>query len=124
MSNSAKRYSGPEQSQRQRRVGESVRHLLAEAFSMGILQHAGLSASITVTEVRVSADLRHAYVYIIPLGGEHIDEVMAAIAQSLKVLRTHVAKNMNLKVAPQLHFEEDKSFEEATKFQEILHNLK
>jgi ribosome-binding factor A len=118
--NSAK---GP--TQRQLRVAEEIRHLLAEIFLRGELRDPGLAGvSLTVTEVKISPDLKHATAYCVPLGGAKVPEVMAGLNRSKGFLRGQVGHQMSLRHTPELHFEEDRSFIEAQKIEAILHSDK
>src|SRR5271156_7111416 len=102
------RSSGPGGSQRQLRVGEIVRHALAEVLSQGGVHDPDLEGHIiTVPEVRMSPDLKLATVYVMPLGGKDTDKVIAALARNKKFLRGEVAHRVNLKFAPDLRFRTD-----------------
>ncbi len=108
--------------QRQLRVGEEVRHLLAEIIGRGELRDPDLQGrAITVTEVRVSPDLKHATAFVVPLGGEHQAEVLAALRRASAFLRGEVGHAMQLRYAPQIGFEIDRSFEHVSKIEAILH---
>jgi ribosome-binding factor A len=112
-------------SQRQLRVAEEIRHLLAGVFMRGELRDPALTGvSITVTEVRISPDLKHATAYCVPLGGANVPEVLTALNRSRSFLRGQVGHQMSLRYTPELHFAEDKSFEEAQKIEAILHSEK
>jgi ribosome-binding factor A len=112
-------------SQRQLRVAEEIRHLLAGIFMRGELRDPALKGvSVTVTEVRISPDLKHATAYCVPLGGAHVPEVLAALNRSRGFLRGQVGHQMSLRYTPELHFAEDKSFEEAQKIEALLHTEK
>ncbi|MCW1931305.1 30S ribosome-binding factor RbfA [Pararhodobacter zhoushanensis] len=109
----AKRFSqGSGPSQRQLRVAEVIRHRLAEVFARGELHDPELSrVSITVTEVTITTDLRHAMVYVMPLGGEGAEEVLAGLKRHKAELRHLVAREMALKHAPELKFDLDGTFD-------------
>jgi ribosome-binding factor A len=110
-----------EQSQRQLRVGEELRHVLARLFERGTLRDPALSGIvITVTEVRVSPDLKQATAYIMPLGGAKIADVLAGLARSAGFLRREVAKEVRLRLAPELSFTADNSFEHASRIDALL----
>lgn len=110
-------------SQRQLRVAEEIRHLLAAVFMRGELRDPALvGVSITVTEVRISPDLKHATAYCIPLGGAHIPEVLAALNRSRGFLRGQIGHHMTLRYTPELHFAADTSFAEAQKIEALLHS--
>ncbi len=107
--------------QRQRRVGESLRHLLAEIFHRDECRDPVLrGANITVSEVRVSPDLRHATVYVMPLGGAHAAEIMAALTRSAGFFRGLASHELTLRHAPTLSFELDRSFDQADRIAELL----
>ncbi|KAB2845796.1 MAG: 30S ribosome-binding factor RbfA [Hyphomicrobiaceae bacterium] len=112
--------AGP--SQRQLRVGELVRHRIAELLSRGDIQDDVLASHlVTVPEVRMSPDLRHATVYVMPLGGVDAAPVLAALTRHKRFIRGEVARAVsNLKYAPELHFHKDESFEEASRIDRIL----
>ena len=108
-------------SQRQLRVGEVIRHALAEIFSRGDLQDPVLrEAHITVSEVKVSPDMRHATVFVTKLGGGDMKEIMAALPRARGFLRSQVARALTTRNTPDLHFVEDKSFDEAQHILNIL----
>jgi ribosome-binding factor A len=112
---------GSEQSQRQLRVGEALRHVLAELLMRGAVHDPLLAeASLTVSEVRVSRDLRHAVAYVTELGGELRPELLAALARAAPYLRGEAARRVHLKYAPELSFQVDPSFAEAARIDAIL----
>lgn len=99
-------------SQRQLRVGELLRQRLSEVLLRGDLHDPDLArASITVGEVQVSPDLRHAKVYVLPLGGAGTPQVLAALARNAGEIRHQVVKGLNLKYAPALKFLADETFD-------------
>lgn len=101
-------------SQRQLRVGEELRHALASIIERGELRDPVLAATpVTVTEVRISPDLRQARVYVMPLGGAAQDAVVSALERARGYLRRRVAGAVHLKFVPDLTFQIDRSFEEA-----------
>ena len=105
--------AGP--SQRQLRAGELVRHALAEILREETLTDPALEGvSITVTEVRVSPDLRHAHVFVEPLGGVRADEVTASLNKVSKFLRGRLGHTIDMKFTPDLKFVHDQSFNNAT----------
>jgi ribosome-binding factor A len=111
--------SGP--SQRQLRVGELIRHALAEMLSRGDIHDPTIEAHmITVPEVRMTADLRLATVYVMPLGGKNEKEVVAALERNKKFLRGEIAHRVNLKFAPDIRFRVDERFDEAARIEKIL----
>lgn len=110
-------------SQRQLRVGELIRHALAEILARGELMDDEVSRlMITVPEVRVSPDLRNATVYIIPLGGSDHKAAEKAITRHARWLRGQVAKRINLKFAPDLIFRYDDRFDETAHIDALLHS--
>lgn len=114
---------GKAPSQRQLRVGELVRHALSEVLLRGDVRDPELqTASITVTEARMSPDLRLATVYFVPLGGGDAGPIRAALERSRPFLRARVAEAVDLKFAPDLRFAVDTSFEEARRVDAILHS--
>ncbi|MEW6766593.1 MAG: 30S ribosome-binding factor RbfA [Pseudomonadota bacterium] len=115
------RSAGSGASQRQLRVGELIRHAMSDILSAGGVHDDTLSGHIvTVPEVRMSPDLKLATVYIMPLGGRDIDEVIAALARNKKFLRGEVAHRVNLKFAPDLRFRADERFDEAERIEKLL----
>ena len=108
-------------SQRQLRVGEVVRHTLSELFTRGDVHDPVIQKHlITVPEVRMSADLRLATIYVMPLGGRDIEEVLAALNRNKRFLRGEIAHRVNLKFAPEIQFRADERFEEAERIEKLL----
>jgi ribosome-binding factor A len=108
-------------SQRQLRVGELVRHAMAEVLSQGSAHDPDLEGHIiTVPEVRMSPDLKLATIYVMPLGGRDTDKVIAALERNKKFLRGEVARRVNLKFAPNVRFRVDDRFEEAERIEKLL----
>lgn len=108
-------------SQRQLRVGEQVRHAIAEILAQGSVHDADLEGHIiTVPEVRMSPDLKLATVYVMPLGGRDTEIVLAALERNKKFLRGEVARRVNLKFAPDLRFRVDERFDEAERIEKLL----
>ncbi len=103
-------------SQRQLRAGELVRHALADILLQGDLHDEALEgASVTVTEVRLSPDLRHAVCFVQPLGGVHAPEVIEALNRHARFLRGRLGREIELKFTPELRFVHDQSFDEAAR---------
>ena len=99
-------------SQRQLRVGELIRRTLSEVLTRGAVHDPEMNAmSITVGEVRVSADLRVATAFILPLGGIAKDEALSALRRNRFALRHLVVNGMNIKFAPELRFELDDTYD-------------
>jgi ribosome-binding factor A len=117
------RDSGPGGSQRQLRVGELVRHALAEMLTRGDVHDPVIESHlVTVPEVRMTADLRLATVYVMPLGGRDAEEVVAAFERHKKFLRAELAHRINLKFAPDIRFRVDERFAEADRIDKLLHS--
>ncbi len=113
--------SAGEQSQRQLRVGELIRHELADMLSRGDIHDPVIEAHmITVPEVQMSPDLRLATVYVMPLGGRDEDEVLAAFDRNKRYLRGEIARRVNLKFAPEIRFRIDERFDEAERIEKLL----
>jgi ribosome-binding factor A len=113
--------SAPGGSQRQLRVGETVRHAIADILSQGSVHDPELEGHIiTVPEVRMSPDLKLATVYVMPLGGRDIDVVIAALERHKKFLRGELARRVNLKFAPDVRFRVDERFDEAERIEKLL----
>lgn len=108
-------------SQRQLRVGEEMRHALAWILERGEIHDPGLGgAAVTVTEVRISPDLRNATVYVMPLGGGHMDDVIEALDRAAPYVRRLMGKKVELRRLPNLRFEADHTFEEAGRIDDLL----
>jgi len=108
-------------SQRQLKVGELVRHALADIFSRGeVVDEVIVRHSLTVPEVRMSPDLKLATAYVMPLGGGEADEVVAHLQKHKRFLRGEVAKRVSLKFMPELRFKQDTSFETSARIDELL----
>ena len=107
--------------QRPLRVGEELRHALARIFERGELRDPDLAeTTLTVTEVRVSPDLKAATVYVMPLGGAKSAEILAALRRSAPYLRRTLARAVMLRHAPDLDFALDNSFEHASHIRALL----
>ena len=110
-------------SQRQLRVGELVRHALADMLTRGDVHDPVIERHmITIPEVRVTADLRLATIYVMPLGGRDAEEVVAAFERHKKFLRAEIAHRINLKFAPDIRFRVDDRFTEAERIDKLLHS--
>jgi ribosome-binding factor A len=111
--------AGP--SQRMLRVGELVRHALAALFARGDIEDEALAgAVVTVPEVRMTPDLKIANAYVMPLGGTHADEIVAALNRHRKFIRGRVAPLIDLKYAPEIRFFVDDTFDEAGRIDALL----
>jgi ribosome-binding factor A len=108
-------------SQRGLRVGELIRHAVAEMLTRGDVHDPVLEGHlITVPEVRMTADLRLATIYVMPLGGRDIDEVIEALERNKRFLRGEIAHRVNLKFAPEIRFRADERFDEAERIEKLL----
>jgi ribosome-binding factor A len=108
-------------SQRQLRVGELVRHVLADVLARGEVHDPVIQCHlITIPEVRMTADLRLATIYMMPLGGHDIDAVLAALNRNKSFLRGEIARRVNLKFAPEIRFTIDNRFDEAERIERLL----
>jgi ribosome-binding factor A len=117
------RRTGP--SQRQLRVGELIRHALAEMLARGEIHDDVLASHVvTVSEVRMAPDLRLATIYIMPLGGKDLKPVLEALDRNRKFIRGEIAHAVNLKFAPEIRFLADASFDEAQRIDEIFRSPK
>jgi ribosome-binding factor A len=108
-------------SQRQLRVGELVRHVLADLLARGEVHDPVIEGHvITIPEVRMTADLRLATIYAMPLGGRDADAVLAALNRNRRFLRGEIARRVNLKFAPDIRFAIDDRFAEAERIEKLL----
>jgi ribosome-binding factor A len=115
------RDNAPGGSQRQLRVGELVRHAVAEMLARGDVHDPVIEGHlITVPEVRMTADLRLATIYVMPLAGRDADEVVAAFENHKKFIRAEIAHKINLKFAPDIRFHVDDRFAEAERIDKLL----
>jgi ribosome-binding factor A len=103
------------------RVGELVRHAVAEMFARGDIHDPVIEThTITVPEVRMSADLRLATIYVMPLGGRDGADVLRALDDNKRYMRGEIARRVNLKFAPEIRFRIDERFEEAERIEKLL----
>ena len=108
-------------SQRQLRVGELVRHALAEMLTRGDVHDPVIEKHlITVPQVQMTPDLRLATIYLMPLGGRDTDAVLAAFERNKRFLRGEIAHHVNLKFAPDIRFRIDQRFDEAERIEKLL----
>ena len=111
--------SGP--SQRALRVGELIRHAVSDLLTRGDVHDPVLEGHlITVPEVRMSPDLRLATIYVMPLGGRDVEEVIEALERNKRFLRGEIARHVNLKFAPEIRFRVDERFDEAERIEKLL----
>jgi ribosome-binding factor A len=112
-------------SQRQLRAGELVRHALVDIFREEEINDPALAGvSVTVTEVRVGPDLRHAQVFVEPLGGQKAGEVVKALNRHARFIRGHLGRSIELRFTPELHFRHDESFDEAARMNRLFEDPK
>jgi ribosome-binding factor A len=117
--------AGKGPSQRMLRVGEMIRHKLAELLVRGEIHDDVLSSHVvSITEVRISPDLKLATAYVMPLGGKDTQAVLSALEKHKKFIRSEVAHTLNLKYAPDIRFREDETFDEVSRIDELLHSDK
>ena len=115
------REQGPGGSQRQLRVGELVRHAMAEMLTRGDVHDPVIEGHlITIPEVRMSPDLKLATIFVMPMGGRDAGEVVAAFEKHKKYLRAEIARRINLKFAPDIRFRVDDRFAEAERIDRLL----
>jgi ribosome-binding factor A len=108
-------------SQRQLRVGEELRHALAQLLRPGELRDPALrDANITVTEVRISPDLKNATAFVMPLAGANAEEIMAGLKRSAPFLKARVARTVELRQVPNLAFAIDTAFDSAARIAALL----
>jgi len=129
MSRRNNRSSSPQQghgpSQRQLRVGEMLRHALSDILRERGIRDPDLDGvSVTVTQVKPSPDMRHATVFVQPLGGENAGTIVEALNRHRGYLRGELGHLIELKFTPELRFVEDTSFAEAQRIERILHSEK
>jgi len=116
--------AGRPPSQRQLRVGEVIRHALAEILQRGEVHDPVFEGTIvTIPEVRMAPDLKCATVYVAPLGGKDTDAVVEAFERNKKYLRGEVARRVNLRTAPDLRFRVDSSFDVGARVDAVLRSV-
>ncbi len=116
-------HTAEQQSVRVLKVGERVRHILSELLTRQEVHDDTLSGhSVSVTEVRMSPDLRNATVYVKPLLGADEEDVVKALRQNTAYLQKEVAKRLGLKFAAKLRFRTDESFDEADRIERLLND--
>ena len=115
--------AGRPKSPRQLRVGEELRHALARLFERGDMRDPELrGASVTVTQVDCSPDLRSAVAYVMPLGGVDRERLLGAMRRAAPYFRSQLARMVELRHAPELQFRIDESFDYAGRINQILHS--
>ena len=112
-------------SQRQLRVGETLRHALSEILVRDNFFDPDLEGvSITISEISVSPDLSNARVYTIPLGGEHSETVLPALNRLAPIIQRDVAARVHLRRVPRLKFLLDDSFENAARLSVVFNSIR
>jgi ribosome-binding factor A len=120
---SSKTGKGP--SQRMLRVAELIRHKIAELLIRGEIHDDVLASHVvSISEVRISPDLKLATAYVMPLGGKDTEAVLAALERNKKFIRAEVAHTLDLKYAPDIRFREDETFEEVSRIDRLLYSDK
>ena len=115
------RHEGHAPSQRQLRVGELIRHALADILQRGEVHDPALEGMVvTVPEVRVTPDLKLATVFLMPLGGKGADTVVDVFDRNKRFLRGELAHRVNMKFAPEIRFRLDERFDEAERIGKLL----
>ena len=115
------RDSGSVPTQRALRAGEVIRHAIAEILARGEVHDPVIEGHlITVPEVRMTADLKLATIYVMPLAGRDAKQVLAALERNKRYLRGEIARRVNLKFAPDIRFRLDERFDEAERIEKLL----
>jgi ribosome-binding factor A len=108
--------------QRQLRVAEEIRHVLSGIFGRNEFRDPELAAaSITVTEVRISPDLKNATAFITRLGRTDVDALLPSLRRATPYLRGQVTKALRLRIAPDITFQPDVALDYAMKIDELMH---
>jgi ribosome-binding factor A len=110
-------------SQRPLRVGEEIRHILADIFIRGECRSPDLfDITISISEVRVAPDMKNATAFFMPLAGQNKEKILAALIDSAPEIRHHISKRIKLRHTPKIHFKLDESFDEAQKIETLLNS--
>ena len=112
-------------SQRQLRVGEQLRHIIAETMTRGHFSHAALldAGQVTVSEVRVSPDLKNATAYVMALGGKNMDQILPALNEEAQTFQKEINRQSNMKFTPRVTFKTDKTFDAVQKIDDLLNDI-
>ena len=114
-----------EPSQRQLRVGQEIKKILAGFIDHGEIRNLeGIHTMVTITEVRVSPDLKYASVYLMTTNGEYLNDVLDGLQLAANYLRKQVAGKLQLRYAPELVFKVDDTFEQVDKIERLLRDPK
>jgi ribosome-binding factor A len=122
-----KKSTTTEPSQRMLRVAEQIKEVLAQSLLRGHFHDPVLldaAASVTVTEVRVSPDLKYATAYVISLGGKNMEEILPALNEEAYGFQKEINRQTQLKFTPKLQFRMDDTFDKVSRLEGIMHNLK
>jgi|TARA_B100001079_G_scaffold26402_1_gene20165 ribosome-binding factor A len=112
-------------SQRQLRVGELIKQNLGQIFLRNEAKVPTLKTrNITVTEVRMSPDLKNAKAYVIPLGGKNIEETVSTLTEFSHLIRKALSKKVDMKFLPKVYFVGDESFDYAEKIEKLIQKNK
>jgi ribosome-binding factor A len=112
-------------SQRQLRVGELIKHSLGQIFSRDEAKLPSFETkNITVTEVRMSPDLKNARAYVIPLGGKDTEKTVSVLTEFSYLIRKVLSKKIDMKFLPRVHFVGDRSFDYAAKIEKLIQQNK
>ncbi|MEK9684447.1 MAG: 30S ribosome-binding factor RbfA [Rhodospirillaceae bacterium] len=113
-----------ERTQRQLRVAEMLRHALVEILARGDFRDPGLQdVSVTVSEVKVSPDLKNATVFVMPLGGDQVDEVVGSLNRAAPFLRRQLGGVVETRYLPRLSFEKDTTYDNGDRIERLLRSL-
>jgi len=113
--------NSPIYSQRQLRVGELIKQKIGEIFIRNEAKILALNTSlVTVTEVKMTPDLKSARIYIIPLGGRETKKIVSILTEFSHLVRKALSKKLDMKFLPRLAFVEDNSFEYAEKIERLI----
>ena len=108
-------------SQRALRVGELIRHAVADMLTRGEVHDPVLEGHlVTIPEVRMTGDLRLATIYVVPMGGRDVKDVLEALERNKRFMRGEIAHRVNLKFAPEIRFRADERFDEAERIEKLL----
>ena len=120
-----KSYQSKGPSQRQLRVGEQIRHIVADTMARGHFHVESLlnAGNITVSEVRVSPDLKNATAYVMSLGGENMEEILPALNDEAPTFQKEINRQSNLKFTPRIRFVMDESFDNVSAIDNILKEI-
>jgi ribosome-binding factor A len=112
-------------SQRQLRVAEQIKHIVAETLMRGHFQHEALmeAGKVTVTEVRISPDLKHATAYVLTLGGQNMEQILPALNEEAHAFQKEINRQMKIKFTPKIQFRADDVFDKAMRLEGIINNL-